>query len=984
MGTATGVRNILWGNWWRRVLVVVVVLVGLYAALGFLAVPAVLQWQVPKQVAKYTTGTATLGKVRFNPFNFDLQADDFTLRSAQRQTLLHFAHLDINYNPMQFVRRRTDFGWIHLDAPSISASVGRDGKLNFASLLKPSPKPDATKPQEKEETGKLPLVFIDDLQITNGHVAYADQSQGRDFHTALDAINLHLTNLSTEPDTHGEYRLQATIGTDQKLAWHGGLGLNPLRSKGQLDVSGLHLAQFWPYIGNRFKVALTGGTLDVGTQYAMQQGNHGLQLALHDGKIALTGLTLARTGGGDPLVSIPKLDVGGLDFDLARHAVDIASVQSSGGRIRGVLDKQHQLDLVTLLQPTAESAAPAAGSKPSAAAPPMAIKVADVAISDYAVALTDESTAQPTHLSVTGIALQVRGYSSANDKPVDVQADLKVNGGTLHAAGSVALKPLAAQMQFKLANLQLDSFQHYVEPFARIVVKDGVLGADGKLSYRQQDQTADLSFDGDARLARLDVDDARDHQPLVRLGQLSLAGIRYRSDPASVVIHTVTLDKPFGRLIIAPDHSTNISDVLIHESGKSTTPAKPAPAGKGGGIGAMPITIDQIKVQQGAMRFTDYSLKPNVSLGIQHLDGGIDGFTTRPGHTAEIDLHGDVGAFAPISIKGSINPLGKQLTADIAAHLKNLELTSFSPYSGKFAGYQIKKGKVNLDLGYKIHNGLMEGQNSVVIDQLELGERVESPDAVSLPLRLAVALLKNADGVISLDLPVHGDLNDPKFAIGPLIWKVFVNLITKAATAPFRLLAGLVEGGSDELDHVSFAAGQSNLAPTQQKSLTTLAGALAKRPNLNLDISGVAVPTLDAAALGRQRLIARLNGEQHVRRSAEAEETLTAEGEKRLLAEYREQFHVAPDAALPRKPDESKGAWQKRVGQAAFERLAAASPPPPAALERLARARADVVRAYLVNSGHIDPSRLFLITPDPAAKGDGKDTVRMPLQVQVR
>ncbi|HEX7381966.1 MAG TPA: DUF748 domain-containing protein [Nevskiaceae bacterium] len=984
MGTATRVGNILWGSWWRRVLVVVVVLVGLYAALGFLAVPAVLQWQVPKQVAKYTTGAATIGKVRFNPFTFDLQADDFTLRSAQRQTLLHFAHLDINYNPMQFARRRIDFGWIHVDAPSISASIDRDGKLNFAALLKPDAKSRAAKPQDKKKE-ELPLVFIDDLRITNGHIAYADQSQGRDFHTALDAINLHLTNLSTEPDSHGEYRLLATIGTDQKLAWHGTLGLNPLRSKGQLDISGLHLAQFWPYVSNRFKVVLSGGTLDVGTQYAMRQGDHGLELALHEGKIALTKLALTRVGGGDPLVSIPKLDVGGLDFDLARRTVDIASVQSTGGRVRGVLDKQHQLDLVTLLMPASGATAPTAERKPTVAAPPMAIKVADVAIHDYRVALTDDSTARPTHLIASDIALQVQGYSSANDKPVSVQADLNVNGGKLHAAGSVELKPLAAQMQFKLAGLQLDSFQSYVEPFARIVIKDGVLGADGKLSYRQQDKTAEMSFDGDASVSRLNVDDARDHQPLVRLAQLSLAGIRYRNHPAGVAIHTVTLDKPFGRLIIAPDHSTNISDVLIHEAPKAGAPAKAAPAGKSGrGTGAMPITIDQIKVQQGAMRFTDHSLTPNVSLGIQHLDGGIDGFTTRPGHAAKIDLQGDVGAFAPISIKGSINPLGKQLTADVDAKLKNLELTAFSPYSGKFAGYQIKKGKVNLDLAYKIHNGLMQGQNSVVIDQLELGNRVDSPDAVSLPLRLAVALLKNADGVISLDLPVHGDLNDPQFSIGPLIWKVFVNLITKAVTSPFRLLAGLVEGSGDELDHVSFDAGQSGLSPAEQKSLTTLAGALAKRPNLNLDVGGVAVPALDQAALAKRLLIARLNGEPHVRPGSDQHEALTAEGTKRLLAAYRDQFHKAADEAVPRKPDESKEAWQQRVAQAALAQLVSASPPPPNALERLARARADVVRAYLVNSGHVDPSRIFLIAPNVDAKNGGKDTVRMPLQVQVR
>jgi len=188
------------------------------------------------------------------------------------------------------------------------------------------------------------------------------------------------------------------------------------------------------------------------------------------------------------------------------------------------------------------------------------------------------------------------------------------------------------------------------------------------------------------------------------------------------------------------------------------------------------------------MDFADLSVKPNFATGIQKLEGSITGLSSQPKSRAHIDLHGSVDQFAPVSIVGDVNVLGAALYTDLTMSFHNIELSTFNPYSGKFAGYNISKGKLSTDLHYLVDGRKLDAQHHIVVDQLEFGDKTESKDAVSLPIKLAVALMKDRNGVIDLNLPVNGSLDDPQFKLGPIIWKVFVNILEKAVTAPFALL----------------------------------------------------------------------------------------------------------------------------------------------------------------------------------------------------
>jgi len=286
----------------------------------------------------------------------------------------------------------------------------------------------------------------------------------------------------------------------------------------------------------------------------------------------------------------------------------------------------------------------------------------------------------------------------------------------------------------------------------------------------------------------------------------------------------------------------------------------------------VPITVDTIRIEEGAADFSDLFIKPNFAADIRNLRGRVKGLSSTPEKRADVLLEGEVNKYSPVKISGQINPLTKEKYGDLALSFKNFDLSSTSPYAGKFAGYKIEKGKLSLNLKYKVSGDDFSGENGIVIEQLTLGERVESPDATELPVGLAVALLKDSNGNIELDVPVEGDLNDPHFDYGKVVSDAMSKIITNIVSSPFAALGSLVGGSADELSYIEFEFGSATLRPEQIEKLDKLAKALQERPGLRLEITGRADKEDDRSVLteienkavddGRLRLLAQERSKQ--------------------------------------------------------------------------------------------------------------------------
>jgi len=426
--------------------------------------------------------------------------------------------------------------------------------------------------------------------------------------------------------------------------------------------------------------------------------------------------------------------------------------------------------------------------------------------------------------------------------------------------------------------------------------------------------------------------------------------------------------------MINDDRTTNIDDLLIPQAPDKGAkgPAKPATAASK----PLAIHVGGIAINDGSANFADFTLTPFFATAIQQLNGQIGTIDSRQAKPASVNVAGKVDRYAPVTIKGSVNPFDPMASLDIATSFKRVELTTLTPYSGKFAGYRIRKGRLSLDLHYLITQGQLKAENKVVIEQLQLGEKVDSPDAVNLPLKLAVALLKDTNGTISIELPVTGDLNNPQFSVMPIVWQTLRNLVLRAAQAPFKFIAGLVTGGgSEDLGTVSFAPGSSDLNPDAQKALITLAEALKQRPALRLEIEGTAARSSDGPLIAQERLereyqynyykILQRRGDKV---PANAGLLKVPDDEKGPLLEgiYRARLKQQPPAEWAQLSRDERAA---RMSAALIDFWSKSD----VLLRQLGQERASSIKDYLVDKGGLADERVYFIDATLGeAESDGR------------
>jgi len=414
----------------------------------------------------------------------------------------------------------------------------------------------------------------------------------------------------------------------------------------------------------------------------------------------------------------------------------------------------------------------------------------------------------------------------------------------------------------------------------------------------------------------------------------------------------------------------------------STSAAASGPAAK-----PMPMAIKKIVLHGGQANFADLSVTPNFATGIQKLEGSVLGLSSKANSRAKVDLHGSVDAFSPVAITGEVNVLSAALYTDLSLSFRNMELSTFNPYSGKFAGYNITKGKLTTELHYKVVGRKLDAQHHITIDQLEFGAKTASKDAVSLPIKLAVALLKDRNGVIDLNIPVTGSLDDPKFRLGPIIWKIFVNLLEKAVTAPFAMLGALF-GGGPNLQFIDFQPGAAQLDAAGADKIRAVVKALNQRPQLKIEVPIAAISELDRPALVEAQFEAQIRSAQSAKAGgkksaaeAPAFEELDPAAKLKLLSKvYAEK--VGGEAKFPEAVTGLKSKPEITAAKIDFlvQELHAHIAIGAADLTALAEQRAKAVQHDLLTDTQIDPARVFLVANDKAKKDGGKIQLELSLK----
>jgi hypothetical protein len=659
------------------------------------------------------------------------------------------------------------------------------------------------------------------------------------------------------------------------------------------------------------------------------------------------------------------------------------------GSVDAVRDANGGVNLVQLAEPPQPAATPVEPASAGAVqAPttgesrigaPWTVNVADLAVAALRVSLKDEFVKPTAAFTLAPVNLRLRGFSTAPGKTMDLDADLTLDSGgklTLQGKGVPGERTFAGKI--RLDALNLAAIQPYVGTYTQMTLLSGLL-----------DSSLDAEYAADAWRIAGDIDCSRFHtidnalrEDFIKWERLSLGGIDYRSRPQSLRIATVGARSPYLRLIIAPDQTTNIGKVLTRPGSApgpvQTVQGVTAPAGA---PGPMPMSIGKVLVENGSANFADFWITPNYAVSLQQLGGSISGLSSKKDSRAALALKGKIDRYAPVEITGELNLLSASLYTDLRVKFEGVELTSVTPYSGRFAGYRIEKGKLSVDVRYRVEDRKLDAEQRFIVDQLTLGERVDSPDAVKLPLRLAVALLKDRNGVIDLGLPVTGSLDDPKFRLGPIIWKAFVNLLAGVATSPFKLLGGMF-GGGEEVNLIDFDPGSAALDAAAGEKLASLGKALRERPQLALEVPAIYAPDADYAQLAAKQLETRLGALAQSRKEPAGAPQDPGRRFELLTSLYKTE---KSGAALP---PGAQALQEVRTRERTPAALASANGELETALlpgidlleselQALAQQRARAIQDVLLSSGEVDHARVFMLAPGASPAVNNK--VRLAL-----
>jgi len=317
--------------------------------------------------------------------------------------------------------------------------------------------------------------------------------------------------------------------------------------------------------------------------------------------------------------------------------------------------------------------------------------------------------------------------------------------------------------------------------------------------------------------------------------------------------------------------------------------------------------IDQLILEQGELAYTDRTLEPAFTTSVDKLNGSVTGLSNISPQEGKASIRGRVGGVGELDFEGTIGTLGTKDVSDLQLIMQNLSLPELSPYFARYLGYRVDSGKLNLDMDYEISGTRIDASNEVLMDQLELGAAVASEQAVDAPVKLGLALLRNRNGVIEVNLPVSGDLSNPDFSIGQVVMRAFVNLLAKAAVSPFSMLGSIAElagFSGEELGKVKFVPGSLRLAEGEAEKLAALADALLERPDLLLNIRGSVAPQADGLALLRDELTA--GGELSEEAWQQAREAYLA-GERSLAPEALSNLASSRGVALRNILQETHG-----------------------------------------------------------------------------
>lgn len=886
----------------------------------------------------------------------EVQLSNIELELDDGSHLFSLPRLTVEVKPENLLEGQLHLAKIELDSPVISLARRKDGSLHLPQVDKADEKEDI--PEETSAKQKDPFYFsVDEVRVLSGAYSFIDQSVAGSYKKNIDQVNIDIKGLTTLPDTMATYSLDAQTAEKEELSASGSFGVSPLNVDGKIFLSTQALPSYAPYYRSHFLGQFTSGAIDFNGKYVL---NKELQLSFSDIALDIVDLALFLPESDNEIINIPEFSLADGSVNLEGRHIRVGTLNGSKIKTEIIRFDDGSLNINEL---TSSNKDIEAEEQPLAENPgrQWQIEIREFMLDDASLHFEDQSPSSPVPFVIDQLAVSVNDFWLGKEQSADVNIQARVNGkGLLDVKGGVAISPLHGSGELRINNFEIGTLQGYVDDYLHLLVTDGKINISAQTKFSSGEKGFAAEVSGSSFIDGLATVDPNNGDPLYSLKKLDVQGFQATIPKNSLQIKNILLDSLESHIVISQDGTLNVQKLLKKEDQKGTgkSAEEEESVAEKGETSPLDMHIGEVKLKDGQVFVNDFRVTPDYHSRIHDLNATLTGIAADV--PASLTLTGEINNTSSLSVSGTVQPLSKTKSGELELRLEGVDLSRLTPYSGKYLGRSIRKGKLSLSMDYVVDDRSIDGKNTLFFDQFTLGDNIESEDAVSLPLDLAIALMQNRKGEIKLNVPVEGNLDDPAFSIGGVVMKVVMNMIVKAATSPFALIGALV-GSDEELDEIYFQPGVAVLDPAEIDKLDKLATVLVDRPGLKLELTGFVDPEPDRKAIHEtlfwQQIKAR-KLEEMVKKGGQGMtmDTVTISDE-----EYEKYLWLGYKAA-PFKKEKNFIGMVKKIPPGEQEKLLREFlEVDDDKLATLASKRASSVSRYFIEQKQIESERIFLV-----------------------
>jgi outer membrane protein OmpA-like peptidoglycan-associated protein len=758
-------------------------------------------------------------------------------------------------------------------------------------------------------------------------------------------------------------------------------------------------------------LALAVGGLNVLLNASAEVGTGPVKAMVEDLEVALNRVSISEAGDDTPFLSLDTLALNDGRIDIGSREITITRVGATGGGTSVIRGKNGRIRLLEMLNPKDKGRLKRdiaeTGMKARAEGKPWSFSLDTFEMNGFQVALLDNTFAPAIVYDLKDIRASVKNLTNDGKTPIDFKTNLKVaQGGSVNVSGQVSQVGDRADARAKITGINLKPLGPAAAKFTLLALESGNISASARVKYRSAKSGPQLHANGLVKVNTLMLTEEGTGERFLEFKEMSVNGLKFGLSPDRLQIEEVRLLEPGAKVVIFKDRSINLAKMLKPSDAvdaETATNIEKAPAVVPSKDRALfPVSIERVRVEKGVVDFADFSLVLPFATHVTDFSGGATGISSDAASRTTVNLEGKVDEYGFTTVEGRLSPFAPKSFTDLTVKFQNVDMKPLSPYSATFAGRKIASGTLNIKLEYKIQNSELLGENEVLLEQFTLGDRVEAPNAINLPLDLAIALLTDTEGKIDVAVPVSGNVDNPKFSYGHVIRQALVNLITKVVTAPFGALGGLLGDKGEQMDAISFQPGSDRLLPPELKKLKNVAEALEKRPQLRLVVQGRFDTKIDGEALRTERVKRALAEQMGVKLSPNEEpgpvafnnaktqkaleKLLKSRAGDKAITDFKTQYEKETGQKAKRvKPYLALFGWESSdiaFYQEIFEELVKLEPLLENDLQDLAQRRAEAIVKELRSGAGLDPTRVTAGSSGPVKKAS-TDTVNTSLTLDV-